>query len=335
MAAAFARHDVDVTWLFSGRPQEQLFDMAPFGDYSHRQGLTFATKAGRVRIGSTLRNNSIINFRRDVNTLDLTPFDLIVTDYEPVVAWAARRALRPAIGIGHQYAFGKHTPVSGANLISKTIMERFAPVTRPLGLHWHPYADNVLPPILDLPPMSLQRQGHVLVYLPFEDQASVTQLLQQLPQQRFIQYASGLQAGVHNNVELKPSAVASFKRDLASSNGVICNTGFELISECLHWGKPILSRPLAGQMEQLSNALALEQLNYAHIVHDLSAAAIDCWLQTSGDLPTLQFPDVAAVLAQWLVEGCRTRPQELASALWREQGAQPDYSHCTPLNDAA
>ena len=39
--------------------------------------------------------------------------------------------------------------------------------------------------------------------------------------------------------------------------GVVCNSGFELISECLQLGKTVLTRPVLGQMEQMSNAFAL------------------------------------------------------------------------------
>ena len=49
MASALQQHDVEVTWLFSGRSAERLFDMEPFGDFEHRRGLTFATRAGNIR----------------------------------------------------------------------------------------------------------------------------------------------------------------------------------------------------------------------------------------------------------------------------------------------
>ena len=44
MAAALHRHGVTVTWLFSGRSRQALFDMDCFGDFQHRRGLTFATR---------------------------------------------------------------------------------------------------------------------------------------------------------------------------------------------------------------------------------------------------------------------------------------------------
>lgn len=63
--------------------------------------------------------------------------------------------------------------------------------------------------------------------------------------------------------------IARFKSDLASARGVVCNCGFELISECLHWRKPVLTRPLAKQMEQLSNGAALETLHYATVMRQI------------------------------------------------------------------
>ncbi|MEL7451675.1 MAG: MJ1255/VC2487 family glycosyltransferase, partial [Pseudomonadota bacterium] len=260
MANALLEHDVEVTWLFSGRPREALFDMAMFGDYEHRQGLTFATRGGRIRYLQTAAINAPLRFLRDVRELDLTSFDLVVCDFEPVTAWAARRAGRPTIGIGHQYAFGPGTPVAGANWLSTTIMRNFAPVTTPLGLHWHDFAPTVLPPILDLPDMPCRHDGAVLVYLPFEDQDKVTELLHRFQGIQFVQYSPELVDAQSSNVALRKASFDKFKVDLAASSGVICNAGFELISECLQWRKPVLAKPLHGQMEQLSNAQALDEL---------------------------------------------------------------------------
>lgn len=316
MAAQLNQLGVDVTWLFSGRPREQLFDMEPFGYYKHRRGLTFAARAGRIRYRETLRTNQLRKLARDVTHLDLSPYDLVVTDYEPVVAWAARRAGRRSIGIGHQYAFGPHTPVRGDNWLSRNLLRWFAPVDVPLGLHWHPYAGNILPPILDLPPLPVEKGEHILVYLPFEDQDSVTRLLQEFPERRFAQYASGLQAAVKGNVVLRPASIDAFKFDLARSAGVICNSGFELISECLQWRKPVLTKPLSGQVEQLSNALALAQLHYASVAPDLSRDAINDWLEAPVSAPDIHFSDVASLLAKWLASGCTETAEELAQRAW-------------------
>ena len=318
MARALAAHDVEVTWLFSGRPRDRLFDMAPFGDYAYRRGLTFATREGRIRYMATLRDSKPFEFLRDIRELELAPYQLIITDYEPVTAWAARLQGRSTIGIGHQYAFGASTPQAGGDRLSRVVMRNFAPVDRALGLHWHPYAENVLPPILDLPDLPRAQSDHILVYLPFEDQDRVSDWLSSASQQHFVQYANGLQYGVRGNVERHPASIDGFKQHLASCAGVICNSGFELVSECIQWRKPVLTRPLAGQMEQLSNALALRQLGLATTTDELSVEVLGDWLRAPGLQLQRQFGDVAGAIAAWIADDCREPVNLLGRRLWAD-----------------
>ena len=333
MAAALALYDIEVTWLFSGRPRKALFDMEPFADFQHRRGLSFATRAGRIRYRATLKSNNLAEFIRDVRTLDVDRYDAIVTDYEPVTAWAGRRAGARTIGIGHQYAFGPDTPRAGNRWWAECIMRNFAPVDTALGLHWYPYADNVLPPILDLPDVPVVQAGHILVYLPFEDQEAITRLLHRLPDHRFIQYANDIESETRGNVLRQHANIQGFKRHLAASSGVICNSGFELISECLHWGKPVLTKPLAGQMEQMSNALALRRLGYATTVTDTGVATVGAWLGSRRRSPKLRFPDVAPAVARWLANDSSATPAQLASSLWtatRDALPGPDWRITAP-----
>ena len=48
MAKHFADRNVEVDYLFSGRPAEQYFDMDCFGRYEIRHGLSFTTVDGRI-----------------------------------------------------------------------------------------------------------------------------------------------------------------------------------------------------------------------------------------------------------------------------------------------
>lgn len=326
IATELARRDVNVTWLFSGRPRDKLFDMETFGDFKFRQGLSFAHSNGRIDYLATLRENKLQRFSADVRYLDLSPYDLVVTDYEPVTAWAARMARVRCIGIGHQYAFGPETPVANGNWWSRLIMRQFAPANLSLGLHWYPYAENVLPPVIDLPPITPDNRGHVLVYLPFENQDNVTRLLQAFPSRRFIQYANGLSDGITGNVMRRPACINGFKTHLASCSSVICNSGFELISECLQWGKPVLTKPLAGQVEQESNALALDQLGYATVMLNLSASAVEDWLAAPVRVPFSGFNNVASAVAEWLARGAQDPIAELGQQLWDRRSNQHTLS---------
>jgi len=320
MAAALTQWPVEVTWLFSGRPREGLFDMEVFGNFEHRRGLSFTTRAGRLCYLETVLKNNVPRFLREARNLDLGGYDIVVSDYEPVVARAARQQGRKVIGIGHQYAFGPDTPRAGNSWLQERIMNHFAPVDLPLGLHWHPYSDNVLPPILDLPDVPVERGDHLLVYLPFEDQEAVTRILQGFGEREFVQYSAAIGNETRGNVSRRKADIHGFKRHLASSAGVICNSGFELISECLQWRKPVLTKPLDGQMEQHSNAIALHQLGYANTTAVFDHLALEQWLCSPHVTADIQFPDVAARLAQWLATGCQATPETLSARLWQSRG---------------
>ena len=325
MAQAFRGMNIDVTWLFSGRARAALNDMEPFGEFQHRRGLSFCTEAGRIRYRQTLLQNSLTQFVQDVAELDLRAYDFVVTDFEPVSAWAARLRGVPSIGIGHQYAFGKGSPISPGFTMSSMVMRHFAPAQRELGLHWYRYGDSVLPPILDLPRRRPMNRDEILVYLPFESQAEVTRLLREFPRQAFVQYAPNLESGRRGNVLLQASNVAGFKNHLYECRGVICNSGFELISECLQLHKPVLTKPLHRQVEQESNALALGLLDYACVVSSLTEQTIAAWLGRSQQVPQLHYPDVAAALAGWLLDGGTESVSEISCRLW-QQAALSNWS---------
>lgn len=79
--------------------------MECFGDFATRRGLTFATENGHVNYVKTLRKNNLLQFWNEVKRLDLSGYDLILNDFEPVTAWAAKLQNIPCIGISHQNAF--------------------------------------------------------------------------------------------------------------------------------------------------------------------------------------------------------------------------------------
>lgn len=319
-ARAMSNHlqakSVDTQYLFSGRRREHYFDMDPFGDWLCKDGLSFVTHKGRVKPLQTLRRNNLWRFYRDVISLDLRAYDLVVSDFEPITAWAARRQGIPCITLGHQYAFNHAIPTEGGSSISRSIMKIFAPGRESLGLHWHHFEQPILPPIIDVKqrPLTL-KDDQVLVYLGFESPEQVIPLLQQFPQQRFVYYGEFPAMTTHNNVTLQPLSVKGFKRDLAQSKGVICNAGFELASEALHLGKRLLVKPLHGQMEQLSNALALETLGLGQRMDTLCAKAIGNWLQQSS-APECHYPDVAEAVVNWLMDDQRCSVDALSKQLW-------------------
>lgn len=319
MAHYLNKHNADVTYLFSGREEDKFFDMEIFGDYQHRRGLTFAIEEGRINQLKTITQNNVFTFFRDIKNLVLDDYDLVITDFEPVTAWAAKLRNKPSIGIGHQYAFGTKTPVAGRYSLGNIIMNNFAPAKFSAGLHWHPFEEGILPPIIDF---QLQRNTcdqSYIVYLPFEEQTRVTKMLNTLKNYHFLQYSPDVSDSQCGNVTLRKTCLTGFKHDLCKAKGVICNAGFELISECLHLGLPVLARPLAGQIEQQSNALALSQLSYADILHELSSQEIKQWLEKDKWAQALSIPNVAEPLVKWILSGQWQNTKPLMEHLWQDK----------------
>ena len=317
MAKHFAETYADVDYLLSGRERDQYFDMGAFGDFEVRRGLTFTTKGGRIQYFRTLLDNNVLQFWRDVRQLDVSAYDLIITDFEPVTAWAGKLAGKPVMGIGHQYAFDHDIPTAGENPVAKLIMKVFAPVQQGIGLHWHHFDNPILPPIIDHGHERTQVEDDLyVVYLPFEDQTKVTELLKKFSNYRFLQYAPGLTDSEAVNVSLRKTCLEGFKDDLGRASGVICNAGFELVSECLQVGIPVLVKPLAGQMEQLSNAAALQQLNYGNSMQRLDVQAIEHWLASPKSGQAMNYPNVARALVDWILNDQQGGVSLLTDHLW-------------------
>ena len=309
MQAALSEAGVEVDWIFSGRERDKFFDMDAFGDYSVFKGLTFATKAGKVDLIKTFADASLRQMYLDINTLDLDQYQLVVTDFEPVVAWAARKRGIPCIGIGHQYAFDHKIPKADNSFASDAIMKWFAPVTMGVGVHWHHFNQLILPPIIENEPGVGQPTAQTLVYLPFEKSQQVLGILQQVDHS-FIFHCGDIGPGIYGNVQVKGFSREGFKDSLHQSNGVICNAGFELASEALHLGRKIMVKPLKGQMEQASNALALAQLGFGIATPRIDVPAVEHFLR-SARVTQVNYPNVPSMLAQWL----KQYPNEPLSAL--------------------
>jgi uncharacterized protein (TIGR00661 family) len=71
--------------------------------------------------------------------------------------------------------------------------------------------------------------------------------------------------------------------------------GFELASEALQLGKKILVKPLHAQMEQISNAAALQHLGYGHVMDGLDTAVIDHWLHHAHAVQVI-YPNTAELM---------------------------------------
>ncbi len=317
MAEALKYEGAEVDYIFSGREPDAYFDMDIFGDYQAFSGLSFSTKKGKVDLWSTVKNNKPRQLIKDIQALPLDDYDVIISDFEPVTAWAARQKKRETLGISHQASFQFEIPQAKANPVARMTMKHFAPVNSAVGLHWHHFGYPILPPIIESL-TSLKSSQHILVYLPFEAPSDVFELLSRFKTYQFICFHPEFsQRTERQNLTFMPQGRRDFIDALQRSEGVICNAGFELASEALTLGKRILLKPLHGQYEQGSNALTLEMLGLAMVMENLNAVKVESWLGSASP-GRVVYPNVAKALARWLVNGQKEHVSEISSHLWRQ-----------------
>jgi uncharacterized protein (TIGR00661 family) len=309
----------DVHALFSGRKPAMLSEFKEFEPYCIFNGLTFSTNRGKLKYFQTALGLDFIQFYRDIASFDGSGYDLVITDFEPIAARIARRRSLPSIGLGHQYAFVHDIPMGGDNLLARLVIKNFAPADYPVGLHWHHFNQPILPPIV---PQKFDHShkkidNKILVYLPFEQLADILLLLKPFQRHEFFIYHRLNRAENSGNMHLRPYARGGFLNDLIECNGVISNAGFELASEALYLGKKILVKPLAGQMEQISNALAITTLKLGMVMSQLSQFCVAQFLDRPAGKP-IKFPNVARMVANWIEGGQWEDVEGLAQRAWQQ-----------------
>ena len=317
MAKALKAAGFEVQFQFTGRPADKYFDMEIFGDYQVKPGLTFNTNKGQVSYLKTVLESQPIKLIKDIRSLDLRGYDYVISDFEPVTAWAARQQGIPVIGIGHQYAFQYQIPREGTDPMAEQVMRLFAPADIGIGLHWHHFGQPILPPIIETPDLPDQvKANKIVVYLPFEDSEEVIKHLSPFENFEFHVYSPHVVPSKYAHIFCKPLSRDGFQADVHDCAGIISNAGFELASEALQLGKKILVKPLHAQMEQISNAAAIKQLGYGKTMFDIDVQVIEDWLHDSHAV-RINYPKVADILVQWLLDGKPAIDQDFVAEVWK------------------
>jgi len=285
--------DVDV-WV-SGGGMNRSFDVAVDRQF-HGVGFTFGTKGG-IDWGASLRALKPLQWVRDVRSLDLGDYDVVLNDFEPVTAWAAKRQGVPVVGLSHQAAVKHPSSPKPTQLdrVAIRILNNYAPAHSEIGFHFQRYAPEIRTPIIrrQVREASVTCEGHVTVYLPAYGAQALLAVLGQIPEVRWEVFSRHWDMPTtKGNVRLLPASSDDFLKSMASSNGVLCGAGFETPSEALFLGKPLLVVPMKGQFEQQCNAAALAQMGVT-TMSEFAAQSVETlrtWLRESRTV-TVDYPD--------------------------------------------
>ena len=263
-------------------------------DVTEIYGFRFAYVNNRVRYKRTIAKNLITvpqaaKSLHKLNALvDDARIDLVITDFEPLTCHIGHKRRLPVISIDNQHCLTNavvsypkqyRRDAAAAKIVTKLMTPRAnaylvisfftAPIRKRNTFLFPPLLRQQ---ILDATPTETE---HVLVYVTSPAPA-LAKLLGSV-RCRFAAYGFGRE-GTDGNIEFKKPSLDGFFSDLVSARAIIANSGFSLVTEALHLGKPYLAVPVSHQFEQIFNAYWLEKSGYGAYWEELNKERVESFL---------------------------------------------------------
>lgn len=288
-------------------------------DVTEIYGFRFAYLNNRVRYKRTIARNLITvpqaakSLSRLKRLVDEWQTDLIITDFEPLTCHLGHKRRLPVISIDNQHCLTNASvsypkkyrrDAAAAKLVTRLMTPRAnaylvisffgAPIRKPNTFLFPPLLRQE---ILDAVPSESEL---VLVYVTSPAPA-LAKLLSSV-RCRFVAYGFGRE-GQEGNILYKRPSLDGFFADLTSARAIVANSGFSLVTEALHLGKPYLAVPVSHQFEQIFNAYWLEKSGFGSYWEELNKERVESFLYN--------LPHYREALAQYPRQGNRALLEKL------------------------
>ena len=278
----YLKQHAEIELLISGKRTDLIFDHEI--KYCFK-GFTFVYDKGGVNWFKTIKNSNPISFVKDVLSLDISIYDAVLSDFEPISAWASILKKKKCINVSHQASFySPNTPRPKPYFLytfQEIFMRYFANTKDYIGIHYKSYDKNIINPLIkdDILKAKTKTLKHITVYLSAISVKKQINIFLKFPEHQFEVFHSKCKTQKKiKNITLSPLS-ESFKKSLINSSGYISQAGFESTSEALFLQKPLLAIPIKNQYEQKCNASALKELG-ASISKNLNFQTVDQWIHS-------------------------------------------------------
>ena len=279
-------------------------------DYNF-SGLSFIVgQNGGVDILKTIQQMPVLQFFRDIRNLPVKKYDLVISDFEPVSAWACRLQNKRCIGLSHQNAvLHPSAPKPDINdLLGKLILKNYAPANIKYGFNFKPSSPAIFPPVIRSAIRDAEAtvKPHFTVYLPAYSNQQIQDVLSQIPDTEWQVFSKhSKQTYKIGTILFQPVSLDGFTKSFLSCTGLVCTAGFEGPAEAIYLGKKLCVIPMKGQYEQYCNAAYLKSMGIKVLDHFTgSAPELTDWIQNSTVLQ-VRFPDMTQeILERILAQHC-------------------------------
>ncbi len=215
--------------------------------------------------------------------------DIVITDFEPLVAILAKLNRLPLISIDNQHQL-TNTKINVNSKYKKDLLaDRLIIKSMVWGAKYYLVTsffqtpikrqDTFLfPPIVRQEVLDLKssKGDYFLVYQTSKFDGLIRTL--KSVNHQFVFFGSGSDSR-EGNITFKSFDSREWLKYLAGCRAIIGNAGLSLISESLYLGKPYLAIPLGRQIEQIINAQYLQQMGYGRFTHRFSRKVLDDFIE--------------------------------------------------------
>jgi len=295
----------EVDLLVSGTEAEVSLSQ-PLKYKFHGFSFVFGTNGG-VDNWATFKLMNLPRLLKDIRSLPLKQYDLIINDFEPVSAWACKLQKIPSVSLSHQCSFvSPNTPRPAKWSWAEWLFKYYSPTTHHIGFHFERYADFIHTPVIrsEIRNLKTSNQGHYSVYLPAYDDKTLAKLLNKTKDVQWQVFSKRQKVAYREgNVEIFPVNNEAFNTSMANCEGLLTGGGFEGPAEALFLQKKVLMIPMKGQYEQQCNALAASKIGVPviHEIDDHFFYKINNWIADDKKI-LVNFPDETAQIVDNMVK---------------------------------
>lgn len=273
------------------------------------KGLSFIFgEKGGIDLVATYKKSNIRQLYKEIKSLPVETYDLVINDFEPVSAWACKMKHKPCIGLSHQAAvINKRSPKPNKkDLVGKAVLNNYAPVTEAYGFHFGAYDKNIFTPVIRQQVRAAKPEtlAHYTVYLPAYSDERIIKVLSVIPDVQWQVFSKHARREfTHKNIQVRQINNDAFIESMISCTGILCGAGFETPAEALFLKKKLMVIPMKGQYEQQCNAAALKTMSIP-VIKSLKKKHLDmikAWI-AGKQLITVNYPDTTQRIINMIIK---------------------------------
>lgn len=272
----------EVDLLVSGHQSQIALPKEP--EYSFKGISLLYDSKGGLSYWNTVFKNNFLKAIKDIKSVPVENYDLILNDFEPISAWASRiKKFDKIIGFSHQASmlFPETPKPENKDFFGELVLKRYAPVENKFGFHFQQYNPSIFKPVIrsSIRRLNPENKNYYITYLPsFSDEFLIEKLNQTHVDWKVFS-KTARKTYENGNVKIYPIDQKKYLKSFENCEGILCNAGFETPAEALFLQKKLFVIPIKNQYEQECNCVALEQMG-VDASRDFNMRKIQQWIDS-------------------------------------------------------